>query len=197
MVNYVVFVLCVFLQETYEVWDMGVLFNPPLDGTDSITKWTNMTNKTENGVFYTHGSFLTDGWSNEGLWILDFDVSCPSWRYIGLMPICSAEINPFTDAKKSSYAYTTWEGINYGNGFNSSVVSQEGSPNITDRNWHHYHIEKLSSTQLKIVIDSTYTAIVNVPNMVNHSILHIGSRDNPSSRNSGGIVELKNILVQG
>lgn len=183
-----------FVSEIFTIEDC--LFVPKLDGTDSITSWTNMTNKTENGEFYSHGSFLTDGWSNDGLWELNYDVKCSSWRYVGTMPLCSAEINPYTDAKNVNYSYVTWEGLTYGYGLGYSVVSQDPLTKITNTNWHHYTITKLSSTQIKIVIDSTYTAIMNVPNIANISTLHIGSRDNPSSRNSGGIVEYKNIIVK-
>lgn len=172
------------------------LFNPPLDGTDAITKWTTMTNTTSNGVFTSHGSFLTDGWSNSGLWQLDFDVKADSWRYVGLMPICDANINPFTDAVVANYAFTTWEGITYGSGFGSSVVIEETLTKITDTNWHHYRIEKLSSTKIRVTIDNTYTAVLNVPNLSNIQTLHIGTRDNPSSRNTGGLVQLKNIKVK-
>lgn len=182
-------------SETYTVYDY--LFVPKLDGADSITKWTDIPNNTSGGIFSSHGSFLTAGWSNEGLWELDFDVQCTSWRYIGLMPVCSAEINPFTDAKASSYAMTTWEGISYmkGMGF-SSWDNADSMSKITDGNWHHITITKLSATKVKIVIDNTYTAIGNYSNLPNHSTLHIGSRDNPADRNNGGIVKYKNIIVK-
>lgn len=173
------------------------MFNPLLDGNDSITKWTNMTNTTGNGVFTSHGSFLTDGWSNSGNWQLDFDVKANDWKYVGLMPICDADINPFTDAKVADYAFTTWEGITYGGGFGSSVVSQDTLSKITDTsNWHHYRMEKLSATKIRITIDNTYKAVLNVPNLANIQTLHIGTRDNPSSRNTGGLVQLKNIKVK-
>lgn len=172
-------------------------FNPLLDGSDSITKWTNMTNTTSDGVFTSHGSFLTDGWSNSGLWQLDFDIKATDWKYIGLMPICDANINPFTDAGVTNYAFTTWEGITYGGGFGSSVVSQDTLSKITDTtNWHHYRMEKLSSTKIRVTIDNTYKAILNVPNLANIQTLHIGTRDNPSSRNTGGLLQFKNIKVK-
>ena len=174
-----------------------LLFHPPLDGTDNITKWTSLTNKTENGIFYSHGSFLTEGWSNNELWQLDFDCMTTSWKYVGLMPICSEEINPFTDAKATNYAMTTWEGVGYLGGLNASVVNEDSySKNTATNVWHHMTIKKLSDTQIEIILDETYHSIRNVPNLANLTTLHIGTRDNPSSRNSGGIVQYKNIKVK-
>ena len=183
------------LSKTYGIEDY--LFVPKLDGTDSITKWTDIPNNTSAGVFSSHGSFLTNGWSNEGLWELDFDVQCTSWKYVGLMPVCNDAINPFTDAKASANAMTTWEGISYmgGMGF-SSWDSADSMSKITNTTWHHITLTKLSPTKVKIVIDNTYTAIGNYDNLPNHSVLHIGSRDNPSARNNGGIVKYKNIIVK-
>lgn len=182
-------------SETYTVYDY--LFVPKLDGADSITKWTDIPNNTSGGIFSSHGSFLTNGWSNEGLWELDFDVQCTSWRYVGLMPVCNDAIKPFTDAKASVNAMTTWEGISYmaGMGF-SSWDSADSMSKITNTSWHHITLTKLSPTKVKIVIDNTYTAIGNYDKLPNHSVLHIGSRDNPSDRNSGGIVKYKNIIVK-
>lgn len=190
----VTFSLRTVLQKTYVIEDW--LFNPPLDGTDNITLWSNLTNKTENGIFTSHGSFLTDGWSNKGNWILDFDVRCTDWTYVGLMMFCDARINPFTDAKNVNYSYTTWEGLNYGGGFGATIISQTSMSKINNSNWHHYTITKLSDTQIEIVIDKKYTAVVNVPNLINAETLHIGSRDNQAGRNYGGLVNLKNIKVK-
>ena len=180
------------------------LWIPSLDGTDQITSWTNMTNTTSNGIFQSHGSFLTEGWPNNTLWQLDFDVSANSsslpWRYVGLMPVCAEEINPFEDSKASSFAMTTWEGITFPNnmGF-SSWDEQDSMSKITDSSWHHITMIKLSSTKVKTIIDNTYTAIGNYDNLPNHSILHIGTRDNPYNtayRNTGGIISMKNITVK-
>lgn len=173
-----------------------LIWEPPLDGTDNITSWTSMTNITSNGVYQSHGSFLTDGWSNNILWELEFDVQTSSWKYIGLMPICMSEINPFTDAKAASYACTSWEGISFFGGFGlSSWDSADSMSKITDTNTHHISITKLASTKLKIVIDNTYTAIGNYNNLPNASTLHIGTRDNPNSRDYGGIINYSNIKV--
>lgn len=172
-----------------------IIYQPALDGTDAITSWTTSTNTTSDGVFTSHGSFLTNGWKNDGLWELEFDVQSSDWHYVGLMPVCSAEINPFTDANNNNYSLTCWEGINFfgGMGF-TSWDSKDELTKITDSDWHHIVITKLSSTKLKIQIDD-YTAVGNFSNLPNHSVLHIGTRDNPSSRNVGGVVNLKNINV--
>ena len=183
----------IFVSETYVIQDL----NFELDGSEDITSWTSMTNKTENGIYYSHGSYLTQGWSNKGLWQLDFDVMTTSWRYVGLMPICSEEINPFTDAKTTRYAMTTWEGITYMGGLGSSVVSEDPMSKITSTNiWHHVTIKKLSATQVEIIINNTYHSIRNVPNLANLTTLHIGTRDNPASRNTGGIIQYKNINIK-
>jgi len=174
----------------------SIIWEPPLDGTDPITSWTTMTNTTGDGVFQSHGSFLTNGWSNAYNWRLEFDVQTDNWTYIGLMPICMEEINPFTDAKATSYALTSWEGISYFGGFGlSSWDSSISMSKITDHNTHHICITKLSSTKLKIEIDNTYVAIGNYNNLPNATVLHIGTRDNPSSRNYGGIINYSNIKV--
>lgn len=156
-----------------------------------------MTNTTGNGIFQSHGSFLTEGWPNDILWQLDFDVSATNWRYVGMMPVCSEEINPFTDSGTEEYALSTWEGFTYPNRLSSTVVSADPYTKDTRANvWHHMTIEKLSNTQVKIILDEQYVSIINVPKLQNLSTLHIGARDNPANRNSGGIVLLKNIRVK-
>lgn len=156
-----------------------------------------MTNKTENGIYYSHGSFLTDGWSNEGLWQLDFDIKATSWVYVGPMPVCSAEVNPYTDAKRANYAIMTcWEGLHYFYAIEYTIVSETSLSKIRDSNWHHVTIEKLTDTQFRIIIDEVNISIRDFPAIATLTYLHIGSRDNPSSRNYGGIIQYKNIKVK-
>ena len=178
---------------------------PPLNGTDSIVKWSNRSNYTANGVFTSHGSYLGDGWSNENNWKISFDYKYSqgdasySTFYIGLMPICSAEINPFTDAKVTNYAIDTWEG-GYsfsGLGRNGWISSPETTPSTSiQNNWTHMEITKLSDTRLKIVINDTYEWIGEFPNLVNLDTLYIGSRDNPSNRDTGAYIQFKNIIIK-
>lgn len=182
------------VSETYAVQDY--LFKPPLDGTDAITSWTSMTNKTEDGIYYSHGSFLTDGWNNEGLWQLDFDVCSSNWGYVGLMPVCSEEINPYTDAKSKNYAMTSWEGLAYFGGLDQTVISETTMSKITSLNtWHHVTIQKLNDLYCKIIINNTYESIRRYNNLQNLSELHLGTRDNAYGRNEGGIIQFKNIKV--
>ena len=171
------------------------MWSPKLDGTDQITSWTSMTNKTENGIFYSHGSFLTTGWSNEGLWQLDFDVQCSNWWYIGLMPLCDAAVNPFTDAKKTICA-TCWEGITPPIGFSATWIKTSSISKITDNRWHHITMKKIASNQVQIFIDGGYEHIWQSDSFSTISELHFGTRDNPASRNWGGIINLKNIKVK-
>ena len=92
---------------------------------------------------------------------------------------------------------TTWEGITYMGGLGSSVVSEDPMSKITSTNiWHHVTIKKLSATQVEIIINNTYHSIRNVPNLANLTTLHIGTRDNPASRNTGGIIQYKNINIK-
>lgn len=174
------------------------LLVPPLDSTDAITTWTSATNNTSNGVFNSHGSYLSNGWDNSDLWQLDFDVKTSSWKYIGLMPVCASGINPFTDAKVAAYAMTCWEGISFfgGMGLSSWDSYPSNFSKITSTNTsYHITIKKLSSTKLEIHIGN-YVAIGNYDNLPNHSTLYIGTRDNPSSRNYGGVPQLSNIVVK-
>ena len=173
-----------------------ILFNPPLDGTDQITKWTNMTNTTGNGIFRSHGSFLTEGWSNTGLWQLDFDVQCDEWWYVGLMPLCDARINPYTDAKRSQYAATTWEGLSIPHGFGATWVKTCSFSKIKDKNWHHVTMKKIASNQVQIFIDGGYEHIWQSDVFAGISELHFGTRDNQYSRDYGGIINFKNIIVK-
>jgi len=172
----------------------SILFEPALDGTDEITSWSG-TNITEDGTYSGRGSFLTEGWSNEGLWQLDFDVSYKSSWYVGIMPICSEEINPFTDAKNKNYSMTAWEGVALIGGLGSEIISgpvnyKYQSPDI----FHHATLKKIAEDKLIWYFDSNEWEL-NVPNLKNLETLHIGIRDNPANRLQGGTVVYKNIKV--
>lgn len=181
------------IDNTNPTKEQSILFEPALDGTDEITSWSG-TNITEDGTYSGRGSFLTEGWSNEGLWQLDFDVSYKNSWYVGIMPICSEEINPFTDAKGKQYALTAWEGVAALTGLNSTSVGPVNykyqSPDI----FHHATLKKIAEDKLIWYFDSNEWEIT-APNLKNLQTLHIGIRDNPASRNYGGTVVYKNIKV--
>lgn len=186
-------------REPYEDDDRfslgNVLFKPPLDGTDKITAWSG-TNKTEEGVYSAHGSYLTEGWSNSGLWKLEYDVAYTGdvLGYIGIMPICSEEINPFTDAKNTQYSLSAWEGLACVKGLGSTI---EGPINYkyTGRvNYHHTVMKKIAEDKIEYIFDDN-TWILTVPNLKNLTTLHIGARDNPVERRTGQNILYKNIEV--
>lgn len=177
---------------------------PPLDGTDRVSSWTTMANRTGNGIFRTHGSYLYNGWDNSRNWILEFDYryaegtafSVP--RYVGIMPICSREMGMYTYAKLVDYAIACWEGdFGFtGLGRDGWISSPESTPSVVVTDWNHIIITKLSSTRLKIVLNDTYTWIGEFPNLANLETLCIGSIDNPQDRNRGSYVEYKDIILE-
>jgi len=181
------------IDNTNPIKQESILFEPPLDGTDEITSWSG-TNTTGDGLYSGRGGYLTEGWSNEGLWQLDFDVSYKASRYVGIMPICSEEINPFTDAKGKQYALTAWEGVAALTGLNSTSVGPVNykyqSPDI----FHHATLKKIAEDKLIWYFDSNEWEIT-APNLKNLQTLHIGMRDNPADRTTGGPVVYKNIRV--
>lgn len=184
-----------FLGEIY-VLKNKILLQPPLDGTDTIIKWTSGTNKTENGEFTSHGSYLAEGWENNGLWQLDFDYKYTSTYYIGTMFITGEGISPFTDAKRNTYTMTNWEG-SFPPAFDGQYISSPSSwtkPSQTIYN--HVTIIKTSENTFKIILNDIYEweAIWNV--MPNFDRFYIGSRDNPASRDVGGNIVYKNIIVK-
>lgn len=189
---------CDSIIETYNLSDY--LLVPPLNGTDTITKWTNATNTTGNGVFQSHGSYLSNGWDNTGLWQLDFDVKTSWWKYTGLMPICVPAINPFTDAKNSSYSITTWEGFTCpsGMGFTTVGTAPSYTKKTATNTTYHMTIKKIAPNRIKIILEnnSAYTWIRESSLLSNYSTLYFGSRDNPSSRNTGGVLQFSNIVVK-
>lgn len=178
--------------------------SPALDGSESVVSWSTMDNLTGDGIFRTHGGYLDEGWSNTGLWVLDFDYRYVTgnfgnaFKYVGLMPICSEEINPVTDEGLVNYAIRCWEGGFGFDGLGRSdwITSPESTPSVTQTDWNHIQITKLSNTRLQIDLNATYTWIGEFPNLANLETLYIGSRDNPSDRNKGGYVEYKEIVVE-
>lgn len=176
-----------------------VLFNPPLDGTDGITSWSG-TNKTENGIYTCHGSFLTEGWSNEGLWQLEYDIAYSgsghgiNFGYVGAMPICSEEIKPFTDEKNKTYSLTAWEGYALIYGLESTAVGPTNYKYLNREEYHHAVLKKVAEDKLEYSFDGREW-VITAPNLKNLTTLHIGARDNPASRSVGENIYYKNIKV--
>lgn len=173
-----------------------ILFEPPLDGTDEITSWSGI-NKTYDGIYEGHGSYLTTGWSNEGLWELECDVAYSgggTTGYVGIMPICSEEINPFTDAKGKEYALSAWEGQALVTGLNLTAVGPINYKYSGREYYHHLVIKKVNDTKLEYYFDDNVWYIT-APNLANLETLHIGVRDNPADRRSGFNILYKNIKV--
>lgn len=168
---------------------------PPLDGTDEITSWTNGTNNTADGIYTSHGSYLEPGWSNESLWKIEFDYKYTATRYIGTMFLCTSDINPFTDAKRNSYAITTWEGGFPPGGSLTYTESPSSFTKPSQTAWNHVSIEKLDDTTIEMVLNDTYTWTATLSVLPNWNTIHIGSRDNPSSRNTGGNIQYRNIII--
>ena len=176
-----------------------LLFEPPLDGTDGITKWNEATNKTEDGIYYGHGSYLTEGWTNERYWQLDFDVAYGGTPerlgYAGLMPVCSEEIKPFTDSKRKDYCLSNWEGQAMLGGLDTYIVegpAQYKYSNITE--YHHGTLRKIGDTKFEYYFDNNKWVFI-APNIKNLTTLHYGTRDNPNWRNAGYTILTKNIKV--
>lgn len=177
-----------------------IIFQPPLDGTDEITSWSG-TNSTYDGIYDAHGSFLTEGWDNSGLWQLEYDVAYSGKNsvlqgYIGTMPICSEEINPFGhDGAK--FSLTTWEGEAFPRGLGASIIGPVQYKYENRNLFHHVIITKTSETEIQYEFDGNiwyYT----IPNFSDISTLHIGARDNAASeysRQLGENILYKNIKV--
>lgn len=175
----------------------GTLFEPPLDGTDEITSWSlnNRVNKTENGEYIGTGSFLTQGWSNQGLWELECDFKYDNKLYVGLMPICSEEINPYTDAKRNEYGLTTWEGNTGLAGLDCILIEgAQSSMGVNLSEYNHMIMRKIEDTKIEFYLGENKW-IYSVPKLPTLETLHIGVRDNPADRHSGGKIIYKNIKV--
>ena len=172
-----------------------ILFEPALDGTDAITCWSGPCS-TEDGVFKGRGAFLTEGWSNEGLWQLDCDVAYSSSRkkYVGIMPICSEEINPYTDEKLEDYAIVAWEGWARGYGLDAYITGPNNYKYISPEEYHHLTIKKIADDTLKYIFDGQEWTLTT-DKLQNLETLHVGIRDNPYDRSWGDSVLYKNIKV--
>ncbi|WP_305514899.1 hypothetical protein [Methanobrevibacter sp. V14] len=174
-----------------------ILWQPKLDGSDAITKWSSLTNKTENGVFTSHGSYLTEGWDNTGLWQLDADLSASNANYVGAL-ICPVGTEPYTDSKlqiaKSWEGGSLWSPLTtVENTFTKRMCSNKGSfSNI------HITVKKTASDTIEILSshDPTGHLLIQDSRINDYPRLSLGSRDNPCDRNTGGYYMWSNILVK-
>lgn len=177
----------------------SILFQPELNGSDQITSWAG-DNKTESGEYICHGSYLTEGWSNEGLWELEYDVKYSKdgvYSYVGIMPICSEEINPFTDEKNNKYSLSAWEAYACVKGLGSTIIGPNNYKYLLPGEYHHTIIRKIAEDTIIYIFDNKEWKLI-VPELKNLTLLHIGARDNPAnvtSRNIGEQVYYKNIKV--
>ena len=173
----------------------NVLFQPELNGEDEITSWKG-TNKTEDGIYSGIGSFLTEGWSNSGLWELEFEVAYETgqYGYVGHMPICSEEINPFTDAKGKEYAMFAWEGWACLEGMG---LTAKGVSNYKYSGRQYYHkgvLKKISDNKLEYYFDDNMWELTT-EKLASIDTLHIGIRHNPNDSAGGTYLYYKNIKV--
>ena len=175
-----------------------IIFQPPLDGTDEITSWSG-TNSTYDGIYDAHGSRLTEGWDNSGLWQLEYDVAYSGTHtylrgYIGTMPISSGE--PYGNGQPQ-FNLTTWEGDAYPRGPGATVVGPVQYSYSNRKEFHHAIFRKTSETELEFEFDGNiwyYT----IPELSTIPTLYIGARDNSASelaRSLGENILYKNIKV--
>ena len=185
------------ISQEDDISDNLVLFE--LENGDTLVEWSGF-NSIDDGVYTGHGSYIQRGWSNAGLWQLDFDVKYNRngdyhYFYVGTMPFCSEEINPYSDSKLNDYAFVTWEKSVRPYGLDS--ICLEGPENYKYNNaeeYHHTTIKKISDTKIEYYFDNQkwVFSIAKLPNL---ETLHFGTRDNESSRKGGTTISYKNIKV--
>ena len=96
-----------------ELYPCDTLFE--LSDNNTLVTWSTLTNEIVDGVYTGNGSYIQEGWSNEGLWQIDYDVKYDTTNssyvnyYAGVMPFCSEEINPYTNEKRKNYCMESWE----------------------------------------------------------------------------------------
>lgn len=173
-----------------------VIFQPALDGTDTLSSWSG-ENSTYDGIYEAHGSILAEGWDNDGLWQLEYDVAYSGTHtylagYIGTMPICSG--GPYGG---NNFSLTTWEGEAYPRGPGATVVGPVQYKYSNRKDFHHAIFRKTSETELEFEFDGNiwYYTIPELPNI---PTLYIGGRDNAVSefaRQKGENILYKNIKV--
>lgn len=170
---------------------------PPLDGTDEITSWTSGTNNTADGIFTSHGSVLTQGWNNTDSWTVEYEYRYTSTTYIGVLFLCD-DTKITADSLMAGHALGTWEGgfpPNWGGG-NTIISSPDSFSKPSQTQWNHIKITKLSSNTIELILNDTYTWVYQLTQLPNWSELHFGSKNNPSSPNTGGNIQFRNIVIE-
>lgn len=176
----------------------NIIFQPPLDGTDEITSWAG-TNKTYDGIFDVHGGILSDGWSNEGLWQLEYDVAYSGKNtvmngYVGVLTMCVEKIQNYSVGMEGKKALETWEGQASPHGLNAKIIGPTQYAYTNRREYHHAILRKTSDTTLEFEFDGN-TWFYTIDNLSDFGTLYIGARNNPASPGSGENIYLKNIIV--
>lgn len=137
-----------------------LLYNPVLDGTEQITTMTSqnspyITQNTLTGNLSGQiggSGYLSEGWSNSGLWELEFDGWC-SQNSSGLLLALTTDTRDYNlfliECSGTGYVY---------NG--SSGSSQTGFPSLT-QTWRHIVIKKISSTSISVKVDTNTVNFTN------------------------------------
>ena len=177
-----------------------------LSNNNTLQVWNNFkTNEISENVYTGGGSYIKEGWSNQGLWQMDFDykysVSQSRFSYVGLMPICPGEIIINTsDSIVENHAMITWEmGASL---WGMESICTEGPSSYKYNNateYQHVTIKKIDPTTIEFYFDNNKW-IYSVPKLSQLDTLYFGLRDNVASRSAtskGATISVKNLKVVG
>lgn len=183
-----------------ELYPCDTLFE--LSDNNTLVTWSTLTNEIVDGVYTGNGSYIQEGWSNEGLWQIDYDVKYDTTNssyvnyYAGVMPFCSEEINPYTNEKRKNYCMESWEKWAAIEGMDA--ICTEGPENYKysqQNEYQHVTVKKTASDKIEYYFDNNKW-VYSVPKLQNLETLHFGYRDNPSDRTRGVTISTKNLLVR-
>ena len=172
-----------------------------MEDSNELVTWSTKTNEIVDGTYTGHGSYIKEGWSNEGLWQLDFDIKYNSPEssyiryYVGIMPFCTEDINPFTDANGEKYCMYSWETSARLSGLDA--ICLEGPANykyLNAKEYHHGTVKKVAEDKIEYYFDNQKW-VYAVPKLANLETLHFGIRDNPVDRNTGITISCQNVEV--
>ena len=165
----------------------GTLFE--LSDNNTLITWNQYkTNEISEGVYTGSGSYIEQGWSNEGLWQLDYDIKYNSPHssyinyYVGVMPFCSEEINPYSDNKRKDYCMESWEKSATINGMDAICIEWPANYKYFNQDeYHHTTVKKIAKNKIEYYFDDKKW-VFSVPKLENLETLHFGYRDNPYNR---------------